>query len=210
MYDIGLFEINEADEDIKIKALINTPYTYDNIVRNPVLKPISETDKNLVDIEEMIIKDLIDANKDKAYINSVIADTPYYQDSPFIARLIKLVQSTQNIIKMQDLRDRNLKRCIQEMYEILELKYAIKIGNDFENPKEVIPEGGYLNYLKKLSESSDEKINSIAKEILDFFSRDEKEMDEKRKYENACITFYKKQSDKKIKERVGKIIRMEI
>ena len=34
-----------------VRRLVPEPYTYENIMENPILQPISETDKSLQDLE---------------------------------------------------------------------------------------------------------------------------------------------------------------
>lgn len=210
MENLETFDIDEKQEEIQIKPLISDPYTYENIINNPIIKPISETDRNLWDIEEMLRKLLIDANNDKKFINQILIDAPEYGETVFVSRLIKLVQGTQNIIKLQDLKERNYKRCIVEMMEILKSNYGVRIDEKKSVvPETILPEGSYIKYLEKLSSSTDEIISEYSKKIIEIYNK-EIETNLQKRYEISCTKVYAEEKDRKKKQMIAKILRMEV
>lgn len=193
-----------------IEPLINEPYTYDNMMNNPIIKPISEVDRSLRDLDEMINKMLIDSRRDKQWVNAAIEDVPSYQDSPFVSRIIELTKNTQNIIKLQDIEIKNLKNAIREIVEIVKEKYGVRVDEEqYADVETIVPEQNYGNYLLKLMESGDRELAEVAKQIKGVFDRDRVSRDEKQRYQNACAEVYKNEAEKPIKDMIARIMRME-
>lgn len=210
-------ELFETDVDAfgnETGPLVDEPYTYENIVNNPVIKPIAETDRSIRDLDEMIFKKLTDMKRDKNYINSAIDDVPAYQDSPFIAKLIKLAQNADDIIKLQDIRNNNLTGCIKEMIQIIRERYGVRgltsKEDEYVEPETKIPEGSYKSYLEKLTQHKDKNIASMSIKIFQIFIEDKVSKDDKIKFENACSQVYKDEIEKSMKRIVNKILRMEL
>jgi hypothetical protein len=195
-----------------IDALVNEPYTYENIVNNPIIKPISECDRSLRDLDDMIGKKLADIRRLQLKINAVINDAPSYQDTAFVSDLIKLAQSMDDVIKLQDIQFANTKSCIREMNGEVKKRYLIKFDDEEEpvEPTTIIPEGSIEGYLTRLINNYDEVIKGIAISIKEVFSTTAKGKDEKEKFDNATYEVYSKENDKSKKKVIGKILRMEI
>lgn len=208
----NLFEAKEGQSLNEAVPLVNEPYTYDNMVNNPIIKPISETDRSLRDLDEMVYKKLIDVKKFKEKINVAITDVAAYQDCTFISDLIKLAQSMDDVIKLQDIQMANLKDCIKKVEEIVRVRYGVRVGEkeQYEEPVTIFPEGGIIAYLDKLSSGSNELTAEIAKNIKEVFLKMEKGRDEKEKFDNAGIEVYSQEKDKVRRQIIAKIIRMEI
>lgn len=208
---ISVMEVSKTQQ---VQPLIHEPYSYDNIVQNPIVKPIAEADRSIRDLDELIYKKLTDAIRDQQWVNSVLNESPFYEDSGFVARLIKLAQGTQDVIKLQDLQLKTLKECIKEIHELVEQKYGVRVsesgGATYQEVKLEFPEGMYLNYLNKLTSNGDEKISQIATEILKLYEKDNDSKTERRRFEVACVAHYKELIDKVDKDIAAKIIRMEI
>ncbi len=203
-------DFEEEDIPTEIEPLILEPYTYENMMQNPIIKPIAEADRSLRAIEEIKWKKLIDANKDQDWVESKYDTIPRYSESPFIARLTKTNQELGDIIKLLNLQIKTLRECVTEVFDGIMDRYAVKIGNSTEH-KEIetkIPFGGYTNYLTKLSEK-EENTGLIAKRILEEYNKS-KELNEDKKFQGACTDVYAKETDKPTKKIIGKIIRMEI
>jgi len=195
--------------EIKDIELTTEPYTYDNIINQPILKPISETDRSIKDLQEIVNKKLIDIDVAIKWVNETSHDIPIYQESPYVSKLFKISEDTQDIIKFQDLQIKNLKRCISEIVEIVRKKYGVLVlVKEKENVSE--EEGIYSEYIDKVLNNPDEIIVNIAKEIKKNLEEDQTEYDEKTKFHNACIKYYKDEADKKKKEIAGRIMRIEI
>lgn len=193
----------DEEEQLEVKQLIDEEYSYENIIKNPILKAIAETDRTLIDLMEMAYKKTIDASKDKKEINEIIQDIPAYQTSNLVNKLIRRNQEIDDLIKIQNLIIRNLRRCIKEVYSEVIKNYGV-------NKKEV--EGvqveiDYLGYLTNLLNKDDFKKKYIQL-ILNEFKNDKSTIEDKRKFVVACGKVYSKM-DEKGKIIVAKIRRME-
>ena len=52
--DIGVFDEEEIEfSKLKIEPLVNEPYSYENILNNPIMKPIAEADRSISDLKNM-------------------------------------------------------------------------------------------------------------------------------------------------------------
>lgn len=210
-YTGGVFNEDEDEELEDIEPLVSEPFHYDNIVNNPILKPISETDRSLRDLDEMVYKRLINANNDKKWINKVITEIPFYEESQFVSRLIRFAREYDDLIKLEGLKNKNLKKCIREMVNIVKERYGVRMEEEgkFFEPETIIPEEGYEKYLEKMGKHSEEKIANVAKEIIKVFKTDNTADDIRDKFENACMGYYKEEADKNKKNIASKIMRME-
>ena len=99
---------------------------------------------------------------------------PAYQDSPFVTRLINLVQSTQDVIKLQDIQIKNLKKTIKEIVQIVKQNYGVIVEEERDSyvgpePEEI----EYKEYLNNLIESGEANVSEIAKKILKIYEKDE-------------------------------------
>jgi hypothetical protein len=209
--DDGLFEIKDESKLNEVVPLVPEPYTYDNMVSNPIIKPISETDRSLRDLDEIEYKKLIDIRRLQEKINIIISDVPSYQDSSFVADLIKLAQSMDDVIKIQDIEISVLKDCIRKVHNEVHERYYIQIEGkeEYVEPESVIPEGSVANYLDKLCSNTDLNISAVAQAIKDLFIKKEGP-NEKENLQNAGIEYYQKEADKKRRQIAARIIRMEI
>ena len=206
--------INKEEESKlgDIIPLIDEPYTYENMVNNPIIKPISETDRSLRDLDDMVYKKMIDIKKLKEKVNATITDVPSYQDSSFVSDLIRLTQGMDDIIKLQDIQFTNTKECIKKIAHEVKERYYVKIegGEDYAEPTTVIPEGSVPNYIDKICSDSNEMVSEIAQKIKEIFSGTIKGRNDKEKFENAGVEYYSKELDKEKRKIAAKIIRMEI
>lgn len=212
MADEGnLYDIREDSKLNEPTPLVNEPYTYENMVANPIIKPIAETDRSLRDLEEMEYKKLIDIKRLKEKINAVISDVPAYQDSSFVTDLIKLSQSMDDVIKLQEIMLNITKGCIKNVHKDVQEHYGVRVGEgeEYEEPTTIIPEGTVQAYLEKLINHRDERIAKIAQEIKDIFEKTLKGKDDKEKYDNAGIEYYSKEPDKEKRKIAAQIMRME-
>jgi hypothetical protein len=212
MEEQGLFEIKDESKVNQVTPLVNEPYTYENMVNNPIIKPIAECDKSLRDLDEIIYKKLIDIKRLKEKQNNILEDVPSYQDSAFISDLIKLIQALDDVIKVQDVQLANTKDCIKNIANEVRERYGVKEedSGDYVEPTTVIPEGNVANYLDKLCAHQDETISMIANKIKEILPTITKGKDDKEKFELAVVQYYKTQMDKTKKPIIAKIMRMEI
>ena len=212
-YQDKIFDDTKEVAFTNLEPLVNEPYTYENMVNNPIIKPIAELDRSIRDLEDMINKKLIDAKRNQSWINAAIEDVPSYQDSPFIARLISLAKETQDVIKLQDIQLKNYREKVREIFDMVKKNYGVLVDKEKETYVEVetvVPDEGYEGYLQRLIDSKNEQITPIAEMIKDIYEKDIVNTDEKRRYENACSEIYKNEPNKTIREIIAKILRMEL
>ena len=185
----------------KPEKLINVDYSYENIVKNPILKSIAETDRTVIDLREMAYKKAIDAARDKKQINEDIQSVPAYQSSNFIGRLINRNKEVDDLVKIQNLMIKNYVGCIREMYKDIMGLYGVYKEEKKENKK--IDYRGYLDGLLK-----NEDLNQLVQLILHEYDKNKSTINDKRKFEEACGNIYTKQEEKE-KIIIAKIMRME-
>lgn len=202
----------EYEEDItsEIEPLILEPYTYENMIQNPVVKPIAEADRSFRAIAEMNWKKELDIQKDQEWIEKKKDAIPRYSESPFIAKLLKVNQEVTDIIKLKNLQIKALRECIKEVFDEIFERYAVKVknSNEYANITTKIPEGSYLNYLTKLS-SKEGDAGAIAKKILEIYNAST-ELNEDKKFQDACRDVYDKETERPLKKLISKIVRMEL
>ena len=210
MADETLFDIKEESKLNEAIPLVAEPYTYENMVNNPIIKPIAECDRSLRDLDEMIYKKLIDIKRLKEKINATITDVPSYQDTTFISELIRLTQSMDDVIKLQDIQFANTKDCIKKVAGEVNDRYWIKLENkeEYVEPTAIIPEGSVEAYLDKMI--ADERYTEIAKSIKEIFLKTTKGKDEKEKFNSAGLEYYGKEPDKGKRKIAAQMIRMEL
>lgn len=210
--------MNEKENIINIpEQLIPEPYNYENIMENPIVKPIAETDKRVSDIDEIISKRLANAVDDKKWINDVLQQEPSYSDSVFVGKLLRMWEDTQEVIKLYWLEINCLKECIKEIHIIVTEKYGKKVDSKISAGDTVkikahnviIPEGSEKNYLIKLTNHNNAEIQNIAKEYLKIFES-ENEENENKKFRIAGGRCYSAFTDKAQKDIVAKILRMQL
>lgn len=185
----------------KPTKLVDIEYSYENIMLNPILKAIAETDRTLIDLMEMAYKKTKDAVKDKKEINEAIQSIPAYQASNLIRRLMERNQEIDDLIKIQNLIIRNLRGCVKEMYNLVMSKYGV-----YKEEKKEVEKIDYKKYLASLLEKED--IKDFVQLIVDEFDKNKSTTNEKRKFEEACGNIYVKQN-KKDQTIIAKIMRME-
>lgn len=205
--------MTEIESDA-VQPLIDEPYNYDNIIQNPIVLPISEADKSIRDVQELIDKKLHDALADREWIKNELAQTPEYSDSTFIARLLKLYQETDDIIKLLILQKESYRNCIKKTYRLVVEKYGVKVSGRGDNltikaHERKIPGGNERAYLEKLTKHSDDTVISIAKSALERYDNDTEE-DTYKRFSVVLGTIYSELKEKKQKDIVAKIIRMEL
>lgn len=207
----GVFDIEEETED-RIEPLISESYDYENIVNNPILKPISECDNAVRDLEEMKIKTLNDSKKVKAWINQVLVENPEYNNIYFVAQLIDLLKKFDWVVKIDDLQIEKYRNCIQEDYKLVMSNYAVKGQGDddkYYNPESKVNKESEFDYLTKVSNNEDPKVAEICKLILENYNNDKSNKDSKKKFNDACLKLYQVEIDPDKKKIMAKILRRE-
>lgn len=200
------FEIDETKEEARIEPLVNEPYNFENIVNNPIIKPISETDRGVRDLEEIKIKKLIELNAEKKKINEALLETPEYNEITFVGTLLNMVSMISDVMKMQDLQMKKYVECIREINTLIRQNYQIEDSNGQKNN---ILNVDYSAYLNKLLSNEDKIIVEVCNLILKEFKINNNP-DMIKRYEDSCMKIYKEVEDKTKKQKIAKIMRMEL
>jgi len=210
-------EQNQFDK--KPERLVTEEITFDAIMNNPILRPISDVDNRISDLDEMVYKKGKDIEKDRAWITEVISDIGEYSTSNFVSRMIKSNNDMSDVIKLLMLEVSSLRGAIKEINNIVISKYGVKVD---EEPIEVIKttlpvtpkikhkeEFDYLQYLKTIIElgGTESEIAKIIKERIENDSTPELIKD---KFERIVINYYKEEEDKTKKTIIGEILALKI
>lgn len=190
--------------------LIEDALEFDNIMANPILKPIAEASKSINDIEQFINKRLTDMNREEKWIEEALKDNTTYSDSPFINRLMLLYKATSDVIRMQDVQNRTYKTLIRELVSISKQKYIVITDDSRRQKKEtIVHKIRYDLYLKNLVEESKYPLlKSLSEEVLKKFT-ESVEPDEEKRYSQSCVATSSEHADKEHKKMLYKILKME-
>jgi hypothetical protein len=203
------FDLDETKIEADIKPLINEPYSFENMVNHPIIRPIAETDKGIRDLEEIKIKLLIDLGKEKDLINQELLETPEYNDINFVGNLLRMVDRIVDILKIDSLERKKYEDCIREINNLVRTNYGTRASNgDLIEPLTV----DHLGYLNKLSTNTDKVIIECAAEILKDFESSQ-DPDVYKRFEDSCTRVFKNYKDAGEKEKmkvVAKIMRMQV
>lgn len=190
----------------KAEPLVNDLLTFENILNNPVLKPISEAEKRKTDIEDMIAKKLTDIKRDKQWLEEAINDIPVYSDSGFIGRLLKVNADMTDIIKLQDINVDILKNTIREMMDIIKQRYGILEAEDISIPAKEQGSKDYKLLLEEEVNSSSDIKKEVASAILELFMGDNRQIPDESKFKDACISYYQNEQNKEKKKCVAPLM----
>lgn len=192
------------------KLIVEEDFGFDSIMNNPILKPLSEANNRVYDLDEMIYKKLNDMVLDKKWISDTIGDIPEYSTSNFVGRVIKLNTDMTDVIKLQDLIIYSLKQAIKEINSIVKTKYGVIIDEQeqTQKPKEE-PKIDYLGYLKGLS-GKEGDAGVIAKHILDVCNSDNSGKSIDKIFSDVCVDCYKNETDKNKKKIISQILNMKL
>lgn len=204
----------ETKYEDEMKPLVNESFSYDNIVNNPIIKPIAEADKRIRDLRAFLYKRLAEMNRVKMEVNATLLNVPEYQNSLFVGKLLNLIKDASDIVMFQDQELKIFINCINEMLEINNKKYGVLVEEVVEvkpqDSKEKAETIDYKSYLEGLISNQDKDISDATKKILAVFDEDKTTPDEKIRFQNACTKVYKDEEDKQRKTKYAKIIRMEV
>ena len=148
--------------------------SFENIKKNPILKPIAEINKIYVTFELVVIKALWDYEAEQKKINEMIEDNPKYSETQIMAKVQNLQNSTKSIIHSQDIQKENMKTAIKEMINIVSKEYGVLEEEDIveakpkENESETAEENKQEEETKE--ETSDEEEKEEDTEDKTFYS----------------------------------------
>ena len=203
-------DVFDTDEEIKdrVQPLISESYDYENMINNPILKPISECDKTTRDLEEMKIKTLKDSKKVMAWVNQTLHDNPEYNNIYFVSQLIDILKKDSFVVKIDSLQIDKYRDCIVEMYKLTMSNYAVR-GDDEKYYKPESKKENELDYLTKISSHEDPKVAEISKLILENYKEDEDNEDSKKRFNDACLKLYQHETDLDKQKIMARIMRRE-
>lgn len=193
----------------KPARLVEEDTSYDNLVANPILKPIAIVEKTINDFDEMLNKKLTEANRDKDIVDKILLSSPLYGDSEIFLKMRKINECTSDIIKMQDIIIKQLKDTIREINELVKIKYGLlieEIPNTSKREEPIYPEF-YLEDLRDNSE--DEEVREFARKILEVYKTMPIDSKVVNRFEDACAAVYKDETDKRRKIIVSNILRRD-
>ena len=192
------------------EPIIEEDFSYESIVQNPILKPLSELDKFNYDLEDMINKKLSDIKRDKQYVDSNYNSITAYSESPFCSTQQRLFVDIQDLLKLQDIKNRRLIEAIVDIvkrkYILLEKSASNQIDYDSHSNEsdEKIEEGNfeinYKGYLQKLTRSANEVLKKCSRQILALYVENRTNKPNKEKFEMACAHYFQiaDENEKKI------------
>jgi len=203
------------DIDSTQAHLVEENLDFESIMNNPILNPIAQADKSLLDLDEMIHKKYTDISRDKDWVDAVAKECPIYNDSEFVSRLYRAFDKSSDVIKLQDLELKTLRNVVREILSIVKVNYMVSekpvntppaIKKEIEKKQE---EFDYVHYLESLKESHDDNVKSLSTEILDLFLTNTQKMTNKRKFELICSQVHKAQEDNERKKITSLIINLK-
>ena len=180
--------------------IIDDDLSFDSMIINPILKPISEVNTKIIDLEEMIFKKTQDMEKDKKWIDETYEDIPEYSSSVFINRIVKLKEEMTDILKIQDLEIASLKLAIKEINNLVKEKYGIWKEKSSKDKDIKVSSVDYISYLNSIQGESEE----IAKVAIQKMGSD----NSKKRFDEVLVSMYKQEEDKKKKEFIREFMKL--
>ena len=119
--------IEIKEEDINaIEPLYNEEkLDFENIQRNPVLKPIADINRSFINFELLIRRALWEHGKIKESIDNMIEVNPKYSETMIISKVQSMLNYIKQIIHSQNLQKEDMKNTIKEMVKIVKENYAL-------------------------------------------------------------------------------------
>lgn len=183
---------------------------YENLMQNPVLKPIAEAERSLNDMDEMIFKKLSDANRDDIWIQQCLHDIPTYSDSQFISRQIKLYTETSDVIKLLMIQNNTLRDTIKDMIDIIKMNYGVKVASSSPQPVQKEERIDYTVHLEEvINTAKDEAVREAAKKVLEKLNANPDNKSDKDKFKIACADCYKDEKDREKKKIIQRILELK-
>lgn len=128
----------------EMQGVYNDSMTYEEILENPILKPISEINNSFITLELLINRALWEYEENKKQIDKMIEINPKYSETMILSVFQNIISHIKQIIHAQDLQKENMKEAIEKMVKISKKEYALlnkeddykKLGKEVETPKE--------------------------------------------------------------------------
>jgi len=123
--------------EIKLEYIYNEKnLDFDSIKNNPILKPISEINKNCCDLNLTSIKGVLEFEEEYKKLQELELINPRYTTTVLMTTINKIVNIIKTIIHSQDLQIISMKKTINEMVCINDDKYKL-IDNEKEKIEKI-------------------------------------------------------------------------
>lgn len=99
--------------------------SFDEIKKNPILKPISEINKSFINFELIIRRAMLEYEKTKKEINQMIELQPKYSETMVMGKIQNILTHIPQIIHSQQIQKENMKDAINEMIKIVKVSYGV-------------------------------------------------------------------------------------
>jgi len=99
--------------------------SFDEIKKNPILKPISEINKSFINFELIIRRAMLEYEKTKKEINQMIELQPKYSETMVMGKIQNILTYIPQIIHSQQIQKENMKDAINEMIKIVKVSYGV-------------------------------------------------------------------------------------
>lgn len=131
------------------ESIYDGKLNFDEIIKNPILKPISEINKSYENLELSINRALYEFQEKYTKIKNLLDENPKYGETMFVTIIFSMIEYIKQIVHSQDLQKQNMKDAINEMIDIVGEKY-MQTNEDEENEDiEVKPQQEILRPLKE-------------------------------------------------------------
>lgn len=114
-----------TNPEITLEYIYNGDLTFDAIRDNPILKPISEINKNYCDLHITATKSILEFEDEYKKIQELEIINPRYTNTVLMATIKNIITSLKIVVHSQDLCDIGMKSVINEMIGISGSKYKL-------------------------------------------------------------------------------------
>lgn len=145
--------------EIVLEYITEKPLNFDAIRDNPILKPVSEINKNYCDLHLTATKAILEYEEEYKKIQEMEVINPRYTNTVLMATIKNMITLMKTIVHSQDLQNISMRSAINEMIDISDSKY--KFMNDEKERIEKIT----MQVRKDLEKEYKSKIENQPKQI---------------------------------------------
>lgn len=114
-----------TNPEITLEYIYSGDLSFDSIRDNPILKPISEVNKNYCDLHITATKAILEFEDEYKKIQELEIINPRYTNTVLMATIKNIITSLKTVVHSQDLCDIGMKSVINEMIGISGSKYKL-------------------------------------------------------------------------------------
>ncbi len=155
-------ELDEKQE-IELESLYSGNLDLKTTTENPILTPIAEANNTFTNLSLIRNKALLDYEEIYRKIQEMVEENPRYSETMIVTTIFNLIIQFKQIVHSQDLQIETMKKTIQEMIKIVNLRYDL-LGEE-EEPivKEIKKEKVETDeeVLKELNKIAKPKVSSL-------------------------------------------------